>query len=82
MNCPYCQKVINAFTGLQELQKFQKHLARCRKNPANLPEPDIERGPVAENPTEKQAKAALLSTAKRRHNTLNDALEIRAESGQ
>jgi hypothetical protein len=35
MNCPYCQKEINAWTGLQEAMKFQKHLNRCRKNPAN-----------------------------------------------
>lgn len=35
MNCPYCQKRIHGFTGLQEAQKFQKHLNKCRKNPAN-----------------------------------------------
>lgn len=81
MNCPYCNKVINAFTGLQELQKFQKHLTKCRKNPANLPELPPP-GPVVDNPTEAQAKAALLSTQKRRQNTMMDALEIRAESGQ
>lgn len=33
MNCPYCNKLINALTGLQELQKFQKHLRTCKKNP-------------------------------------------------
>lgn len=80
MNCPYCNRVINAFTGLQELQKFHKHLQKCRKNPANLPDP--EPYPVVDNPNEAQAKKALLATAKRRHNTMNDALEIRAESGQ
>ena len=37
MNCPYCNRDIEAWTGLQELQKFQKHLRNCRKNPANLP---------------------------------------------
>jgi hypothetical protein len=35
MNCPHCGKAIHAFTGLQELQKFQKHLNKCRKNPDN-----------------------------------------------
>lgn len=35
MNCPYCKRPINAFTGLQEAMKLQKHLNRCRKNPAN-----------------------------------------------
>ena len=33
MNCPYCDKKIIAFTGLQEVQKFQKHLKTCKKNP-------------------------------------------------
>jgi hypothetical protein len=33
MNCPYCNKQINALTGLMELQKFKKHLNRCKKNP-------------------------------------------------
>lgn len=33
MNCPYCNKEVHGFTGLQELQKFQKHLKTCRKNP-------------------------------------------------
>lgn len=31
MNCPYCKKEIYALTGLQELQKFQKHLRKCTK---------------------------------------------------
>lgn len=35
MNCPYCEKRVHGFTGLQEAQKFQKHLNKCRKNPAN-----------------------------------------------
>jgi hypothetical protein len=78
MNCPYCKKAINAFTGLQELQKFQKHLAKCRKNPANIVVPDSAGLP--ENPTEAQVNQALM--ALRRKQTLNDALEIRAESGQ
>lgn len=33
MNCPFCKKLITGMTGLQELQKFQKHLNTCRKNP-------------------------------------------------
>jgi hypothetical protein len=35
MNCPFCNKRIFGFTGLQEAQKFRKHLNRCRKNPDN-----------------------------------------------
>jgi hypothetical protein len=31
MNCPYCGKEIYAVTGLQEIQKFQKHLRKCKK---------------------------------------------------
>lgn len=33
MNCPYCQKRINAFTGFQEADKFQRHLMACKKKP-------------------------------------------------
>lgn len=33
MNCPFCQKQINAMTGFQELHKFKTHLNRCKKNP-------------------------------------------------
>ena len=43
MNCPHCNKKIFGFTGLQELQKFQKHLNRCRKNPNNAVLSDGER---------------------------------------
>jgi len=31
MNCPFCKKEIYALTGLQEIQKFQKHLGKCKK---------------------------------------------------
>lgn len=31
MNCPYCNKEIFGWTGLQELQAFQKHLRKCKK---------------------------------------------------
>lgn len=64
MNCPYCQKRIHGFTGLQEAQKFQKHLNTCRKNPHN----HIDDG-------NKKVKLG-------RRFDLNDALRIRAESGQ
>lgn len=33
MKCPYCTKEIYALTGLQEAQKFEKHLIKCKKNP-------------------------------------------------
>lgn len=33
MNCPYCNRKINAFTGLQELTKFNTHLRTCKKHP-------------------------------------------------
>ena len=66
MNCPYCKREIFGWTGLQELQKFEKHLAKCRKNPANIVLSDGRKTVVT--PTRQQ--------------TLNDALEIRAESGQ
>ena len=33
MNCPFCKREIYAMTGLQEIQKFEKHLVKCKKNP-------------------------------------------------
>ena len=33
MKCNYCSKEIYGMTGLQELQKFQKHLRTCKKAP-------------------------------------------------
>jgi len=36
MKCPYCKREINAWTGLQEAQKFEKHLRKCRKSPYNI----------------------------------------------
>lgn len=36
MNCPHCNKIIDAMTGFQEASKFQKHLGKCRKNPNNI----------------------------------------------
>ena len=35
MNCQFCGKDIYGMTGLQEIQKYQKHLRKCRKNPCN-----------------------------------------------
>lgn len=66
MNCPYCQRDVYGMTGLQELQKFQKHLARCRKNPNNIVLTD-------------GIKTVVTPI---RNQNLNDALEIRHDSGQ
>lgn len=66
MNCPYCNRVINAWAGLQELQKFQRHLPKCRKNPANIAIRDGRR--TAVTPMREQ--------------TMADALNIRHDSGQ
>lgn len=78
MNCPYCQRKINAFTGLQELQKFHKHLRTCKKYPGNMAEP--VQSVIPENPTATEA-LQVVRTLKRKA-TMQDALEIRAESGQ
>lgn len=67
MNCPYCNRFINAWTGLQELQKFQKHLPKCRKNPANV--------------TLRDGRRSVIVPPGNRQN-LNDALNIRHDSGQ
>jgi len=77
MNCPYCNKLIHAFTGLQEAQKFQKHLRKCRKYPGNMAEPPTA---VPDNPTAAQAQGVVRTL--RKTPTFMDALEIRAESGQ
>lgn len=66
MNCPYCQRPIKGFTGLDEAVKFQRHLARCRKNPNNIVLTDGRKTVVT--PKKEQ--------------TLFDALHIRAESSQ
>ena len=66
MNCPYCNRKIHAFTGLQEAQKFAKHLNRCGKRPRAI---DI------------QVRDADTTVCLRPFN-LNDALEIRHRSGQ
>lgn len=66
MNCPYCNKVIHGWTGLQELQAFNRHLPKCKKNPANIVLTDGK-------------KTAVVPL---REQTLNDALNIRHDSGQ
>lgn len=68
MNCPHCDKQINGMTGLQELQKFHKHLHKCKKNP-NRVVMKVE----AENGSTK------LTIGRQ---TMMDALNIRADSGQ
>lgn len=66
MNCPYCANRIDAFTGLQELKKFEKHLSKCRKNPNNIVLRDGKRSTVSPI----------------RCRNMTDALNIRHESGQ
>ena len=66
MNCPFCNKKIFGITGLQELQKFQKHFRSCKKNP--------ERKVVV---TQSGNMATIVEK-----DTLLDALNIRHESGQ
>lgn len=66
MKCPYCSKEIDAMTGFQELQKFQKHLRKCKKHPgrAKVVTPEGNIKDIVPNPS------------------FTDALNIRAESGQ
>lgn len=66
MNCPWCKKEIFAITGLQELQKFQKHSRKCKKNPNKIVT-EIQPHVRIEKPQEL---------------TMMEALEVRAESGQ
>jgi len=33
MKCPHCSKEIFGISGLQEIQKFMKHLPKCKKSP-------------------------------------------------
>lgn len=66
MKCPYCNKEVFGWTGLMELQKFNKHLHKCRKNSNNVVLSDGRK--TAVTPRQPQ--------------NLNDALIIRHESGQ
>jgi hypothetical protein len=66
MNCPFCNKQINGWTGLQELQKFQRHLRTCRKHP------DRQQVVAEDGKLKKQNPPT----------SLLNALDIRSESGQ
>jgi hypothetical protein len=66
MNCPYCKQAVYGMTGFQEVQAFEKHLRRCRKNPNNIVLRDGKRAAVV--PIKPQS--------------VMDALNIRADSGQ
>ena len=66
MNCPYCNKRVLGLTGLEELQAFQKHLNRCPKKPKAV---TVEQRP------------GVVKVTHRKFN-MNDALELRAKSGQ
>lgn len=66
MNCPYCNKHIFGITGLQELQKFRKHLRTCRKHPGR-------KMVVDENDKLKEINPGT---------SLLKALDIRHDSGQ
>lgn len=72
MNCPFCNKSIEAMTGFQEIVKFQKHLVKCKKNPERkiLPSFINEDGIL-----EKEVNITSFTT-------LNEALKIRDNSGQ
>jgi len=66
MKCEYCGKKIDAMTGLKEIQKYQKHLNKCKKYEQILmkvvtPNTICVRGP---------------------HNNMNDALQSRINSEQ
>lgn len=67
MKCPNCNKEIYGMTGWQEIQKFQKHLLKCRKNPNRIVCKDKDTG----NTTTITYGIGL-----------DDALRLRAESGQ
>lgn len=66
MKCPHCNKEIYGLTGLQEIQKFHKHLPKCKKNPKNrtvvMPDEDLIK--------------------LKDQSTMYDALQQRADSGQ
>jgi len=78
MNCPYCNKEINAFTGLQELQKFQKHLMKCKKYNSKIVLAPDEDAPLSDKSlAEPQGTFEVAKP-----HDLMTALNIRAESGQ
>jgi hypothetical protein len=69
MNCPYCNKSIEAITGFQEVKKFQDHLPKCKKNPNRVVKTLVDEYG--------QLKEINCTTS-----SLKEALNIRAESGQ
>lgn len=66
MNCPYCERQVDGMTGLIELRNFQRHLAKCTKNPNNI----VLR------------EGWRIVVTPKTHQDINEALKIRAESGQ
>ena len=70
MNCPFCNRRIDAMTGLKEIIKFQKHLVNCKKNP--------KRKMVVNNGYD----AAKLFINMTPFPSMEEALKLRAESGQ
>ena len=67
MNCTYCKKLVYGMTGLQEIQKFQKHMRTCKESPRRHAYVDEETGKTKyiNDPVD-----------------MIDALYMRAESGQ
>ncbi len=66
MKCPYCNKEIYGLTGLQELQKFQKHSGKCKRN--------LRRQVFVDKDGKLRLESGKL--------TMKEALEERAKSGQ
>ena len=66
MDCPYCNKFIQGWTGLQEAQNFSKHLRKCRKYRCMA-----EIGDKDGKPGVRPEFVGLM-----------DAVELRAKSGQ
>lgn len=67
MNCPYCNKQINAMTGFQEVVKFKNHLIKCKKYSDRKEVPNNDFG-------DRKINITCVS--------LSNALEIRANSNQ
>ena len=66
MDCPYCNKEIFGWTGLQEAQNFAKHLHKCKKYRLVATQGD-KTGNLGVRPE---------------HVGLMDAVDLRAKSGQ
>lgn len=74
MNCPHCNKLINAVTGFQEAEKFQKHLNNCKKNP--------KRRIISEGFQMGDSNVKWIESVNATRTSLKEALEIRSKSGQ